>query len=101
MLRAFSRFLSVVAGIAALAAPAAAQEWKSQYFYDEAKSSLTLLDLQFPSARRGVAVGFVLKGSRRQPAAVVTSDGGEHWDLTQPEEIPVSLFFLNEGLGWM
>jgi hypothetical protein len=89
--------------MAILAGPIAAQEpeWKSQYFYDQAHSSLVILDLQFASAQRGVAVGFVLKGSHRQPAAVVTSDGGAHWDLTRPQEMPVSLFFLNEGLGWM
>jgi photosystem II stability/assembly factor-like uncharacterized protein len=86
-----------------LAGPVAAQEaeWKSQYFYDQAQSSLVILDLQFASAQRGVAVGYVLKGTHKQPAAVVTSDGGAHWDLTKPEELPVSLFFLNEGLGWM
>jgi len=109
-LRSFPRFLPALAVLAVLAAPAVAQdpaapavaqEWKSQYFYDRAKSSLVILDLQFPSARRGVAVGFVLEGSRRQPAAVITSDGGEHWELTHPEDLPASLFFLNESLGWM
>jgi|SRR5271157_2047192 len=96
-------FLPALAGMAILAGPVAAQEpeWKSQYFYDQAQSSLVILDLQFASARRGVAVGFVLKGSHRQPAAVATSDGGAHWELTKPEEMPISVFFLNEGLGWM
>ena len=89
--------------MAILAGPVAAEEpeWKSQYFYDKAESSLVILDFQFASAERGIAVGFVLKGSHRQPAAVVTSDGGAHWDLTKPEDVPVSLFFLNESLGWM
>lgn len=96
-------FLAALAGMAILAGPVAAQEpeWKSQYLYDKAQSSLVILDLQFASAQRGVAVGFVVKGSHRQPAAVVTSDGGAHWVLTKPEEMPVSVFFLNEGLGWM
>lgn len=86
-----------------VAAPVAAQEqeWRSQYFYDEAQSSLVILDLQFPSAQRGVAAGFVQKGTRRTPAAVLTSDGGAHWEMTTPADMPVSLFFLNEGLGWM
>ena len=92
-----------LAGLGVLAAPVAGQdaEWKSQYFYDQAQSSLVIRDFQFPSAQRGVAVGFVLKGNHRQPAAVVTSDGGAHWEMTKPAELPVSLFFLNEGLGWM
>jgi photosystem II stability/assembly factor-like uncharacterized protein len=101
MQRAFSNFLATLAAMVAFGGAPRAQEWKSQYLYDEAKSSLTITDLQFPSAKRGVAVGFVLKGSHRQPAALVTSDGGAHWELTQPEELPVSLFFLNESLGWM
>jgi photosystem II stability/assembly factor-like uncharacterized protein len=89
--------------MAILAGPVAAQEaeWKSQYYYDQAQSSLVIRDLQFASAQRGVAVGYVVKGSSRKPAAVVTSDGGAHWELSKPEEMPVSLFFLNEGLGWM
>jgi photosystem II stability/assembly factor-like uncharacterized protein len=85
----------------AVSRPLAAQEWKSQYFYDENKTSLTILDLQFPSTQRGIAVGFVSKGNHRTPAAILTRDGGTHWEMTQPEEIPVSVFFLNESLGWM
>lgn len=97
------RFFAALAGMAILGGPVGAQEpeWKSQYLYDQAHSSLVIVDLQFASAQRGVAVGFVVKGSHRQPAAVVTSDGGAHWELTKPAELPVSLFFLNEGLGWM
>ena len=81
--------------------PARSQEWKSQYFYDENKTSLELYDMVFPSASRGVACGVIVKGSRRHPAAVITADGGANWELTKPEELPVSLFFLNENLGWM
>ena len=33
--------------------------------------------------------------------AVVTSDGGAHWEVVKLEENPVSLFFLNDSLGWM
>ena len=83
----------VVAGLIALAVPAVAQQWKSQYFYDENKTSLEIYDLAFPSAQRGVAVGAILKGTHRQAAAVITSDGGMHWELTRPEELPVSAIF--------
>ena len=101
VLHRYLRSLPALVAAAVLAAPAIAQEWKSQYFYDQAKSSLTIVDLQFPSARRGVAVGFILQGSHREPAAVVTSDGGEHWEMTHPQALPTSLSFLNESLGWM
>jgi len=91
---------------AALLSPSRAEDtpqpqWKSQYFYDESKTALVLEDLAFPSAQRGLAVGTIVEGSHRRPAMVLTSDGGAHWELSKPEELPVSVFFLNENLGWM
>jgi hypothetical protein len=73
-----------------------------QYFYDQAKSEFALQDIQTPSVRRGIAIGSIQndKGGRK-PTAVVTSDGGAHWDVVKLEEVPVSLFFLNDSLGWM
>ncbi|HWB84182.1 MAG TPA: YCF48-related protein [Bryobacteraceae bacterium] len=91
----------VVLLLAVGAAPLAAQRWDMRYLYDEQKSSLVLTDLQFPSARRGVAVGFLEEGRRTKPTAVVTSDGGAHWQLVPLREMPISLFFLNEDLGWL
>jgi hypothetical protein len=78
-----------------------AQKWQIQYFYDQAKSTFVVSDLQFPSAARGVAVGVIKRGNHEEPTSVVTSDGGEHWQTVVLKEIPVSLFFLNENLGWM
>jgi len=72
-----------------------------QYFYDQDKSTLVINDLQFPSATRGVAVGTIIEGKSRKPVAVVTSDGGAHWTMSNLEEHPVSLSFLNEALGWL
>src|SRR6185369_9421465 len=72
-----------------------------KYFYDKNKSTLLVRDIHFPSAKRGVAVGMIQEGGHHRPASVVTSDGGEHWDLIDLKETPISLFFLNEGLGWM
>jgi photosystem II stability/assembly factor-like uncharacterized protein len=86
----------------ALAAPAAAADrWRVQYFYDEDKSSLAIVDLQFPSPARGIAVGFIAEGRRRKPVSVLTSDGGAHWQTAALPDDPVSLFFLNESLGWL
>jgi photosystem II stability/assembly factor-like uncharacterized protein len=87
----------VVAGVT----PAAAQKWQIQYFYDQAKSSFAVSDLQFPSAMRGVAVGVIKRGNHQEPTSVVTADGGLHWDTVPLKETPVSLFFLNENLGWL
>lgn len=102
-------FLSVRPAFALIAAAAAAvslsgqnaPKWRVQYFYDEEKSNLNLVDLQFPSAARGMAVGTIVEGNRQKHVAVVTSDGGAHWQLTKLDETPVSLFFLREDLGWM
>jgi photosystem II stability/assembly factor-like uncharacterized protein len=78
-----------------------ARKWRVQYFYDEDKSVLQIVDLQFPSATRGLAVGQIVQGRSQKPVAVVTSDGGAHWQTVNLEDPPVSLYFLNESLGWM
>jgi len=91
----------VAAAAGALAAPLAAQRWESQYLYDEDKSGLVFTDLAFPSARHGVAVGFTTDGKRQNPVSLVTSDGGEHWVKMPLGDMPVSLFFLNDQLGWL
>ncbi len=85
----------------ALTAPLAAQRWESKYVYDEDKSGLVFTDLAFPSAKRGVAVGFITDGKHDEPVSLVTSDSGEHWQRLPLPEMPVSLFFLNENLGWL
>lgn len=87
--------------MASCAAPLGAQRWQMQYLYDEVKSSLNIDDLQFPSASRGVAVGVITEGNSRKPVALVTSDGGAHWQATPLKEEPFSLFFLNDSVGWM
>ena len=81
--------------------PLAAQKWEIQYFYDHAKSTFIISDLQFPSAKRGVAVGVIREAKREEPMSVVTADGGLHWQTVPLKETPVSLFFLNENLGWL
>jgi photosystem II stability/assembly factor-like uncharacterized protein len=81
--------------------PLAAQKWQIQYFYDHAKSTFIISDLQFPSVNRGIAVGVISTGKHEDPMSVVTSDGGQHWQNVPLKEAPLSLFFLNENLGWM
>jgi photosystem II stability/assembly factor-like uncharacterized protein len=72
-----------------------------QYLYDESKSDLVIEDLQFPSAARGVAVGAITERKSQKPVAVVTSDGGAHWQVVPLKEFPISLFFLDDSVGWM
>jgi hypothetical protein len=81
--------------------PLHAERWKMQYFYDSAKSEMVLQDLQTPTAARAIAIGDIVEGRNRKGVAVVTSDSGAHWNVMKLEENPVSLFFLNDSLGWM
>ena len=55
-----------------------AEHWELQYFYDEDGKDLRLVDLAFPSATRGIAVGSILGGEGKKPqfTALVTRDGG-------------------------
>jgi len=78
-----------------------AEKWRQSYFYDKDNSSLTLNDLQFPSAAHGIAAGYLDTKGKSKPVAVTTTDGGAHWTIANLPDIPVSMFFLNETTGWM
>ncbi len=101
MTLSLTRFLGALAALVAWVTPLAAERWQVQYFYDKNKSSLAIGDISFASPVRGVAVGSIHEGSRQRPVALVTSDGGAHWQLVPLKEDPLSLFFLNENIGWM
>jgi hypothetical protein len=100
-MRLAASFARVSVLLAVAAAAAAAPRWEVQYFYDEDRSTLSIHDLKFPSARRGVAAGIVDREGKTRPVAVVTGDGGANWTIVPLKETPVSLFFLNENVGWM
>ncbi len=90
--------LALLTIVPALAAP----QWKVSYFYDEDDSGLTIVDLKFPSPRRGIAAGAISeKGGKIRPVVVVTGDGGAHWTIQPIKEPALSLFFLDDSLGWM
>ncbi len=78
-----------------------APRWRMQYFYDQEKTSLTINDFVFPSEKYGIAVGYVSEGKHEDPTQLLTADGGDHWALSPLKETPVSLFFLDDSLGWM
>ncbi len=95
------RWARLATALAALVAPLAGQRWETKYVYDQDKSGLVFTDLAFPSPSRGVAVGYITDGKREEPVSLVTSDSGEHWQRLPLKDMPVSLFFLNENLGWL
>lgn len=88
-----------------LLAPAAfGEHWALQYFYDQVHEKLEIVDLAFPTAQRGIAVGSIgdiTSGRKPRPTALLTSDGGAHWTLEPLKDQPRSIFFLNESTGWL
>jgi len=79
-----------------------AQRWKIQFSYKKLDSLLELRDIKCPSAQRCIAAGVIFeKNGHEQGVVVLTSDGGKQWSVVDVKEHPVSLFFLNDTLGWM
>ncbi|MCX6621697.1 MAG: hypothetical protein NTY38_11605 [Acidobacteria bacterium] len=98
-----SRLIPVAVLAFGLAVPGQGAEgrWNIQYLHDEDRGELFLSDIQFRSARRGIAVGVVLREHSRDPVALVTGDGGARWETVKLREDPVSLFLLNDSTGWL
>lgn len=90
-------FLSVIS----LAQSQETARWKLQYFYDQDHSTFTIADLKFASPQRGIAVGAIIDRGEIKPMSAITTDGGANWSLVPLKEPGVSLFFLNESLGWL
>ena len=96
----FNRGGRGIAALLLLASPLAAQRWRTQYFYDQDKTALHFVDMQFPSATRGVAVGVIEEqGKRKKSVAIVTSDGGAHWQTVDLPDVPVSLVLSERRPG--
>lgn len=87
--------------VLAAAATAAEARWRLQYFFDEPRSELAIVDLQFASRRHGLALASLRRDGDWRPFILRTSDGGEHWRLIPVKENGVSLYLLNESVGWM
>jgi hypothetical protein len=97
-----TRIPALVALLVCLSSAATAEtRWRLQYFHDELHSTLAISDIKFPTPRRGLAVGMLQRETSVKPVMVSTNDGGETWSMQKLKEDPVSLFFLNDSLGWM
>lgn len=95
------RLLALALACAASAPLFAQPRWDLQYFYDVKDEQFIINDLAFPSPTRGIAAGYRLDGDRVRPKCVVTSDGGRVWTDVKIKEPALSLFFLNDSVGWM
>jgi photosystem II stability/assembly factor-like uncharacterized protein len=85
-----------------LIVPAFAERWKLAYFYDEEDTSLRIVDLQFASEKRGIAIGqIVRKNGKTKPVSLITTDGGAKWNLIEMDEAGFELSFIDDSRGWM
>ena len=76
--------------------------WDVQYRYRQIDSSLSINDIAFPSATRGIVCGVTTdRHDKERPIVLLTIDGGEHWTETPVKEAGLSLFFLDDSTGWM
>lgn len=95
------------AAAGAIAAPPAVTKapgprWKIQYFYDKDDSEFVINDLAFSSPERGIAAGYVAsKKGKAKGMVVITRNGGATWVQVPVDDIPISLFLLDDSLGWM
>ena len=78
-----------------------AERWKVQFFHDEDNSRITIQDLAFPSESTGIACGARQSERSIKGIVLLTRDAGKSWTELAVQELPVSLFFLNESLGFM
>jgi hypothetical protein len=77
--------------------------WDIQYRYRQFDSSLTINDIAFPSATRGIVCGYLTSRNdgKEHPVVLLTGDGGQTWTETPVKEAGISLFFLDDSTGWM
>ena len=95
------RILFLVAALALLVPCFGRDRWELLYFFDEDDAALTIVDLTFSSPSRGIAAGQIVRRGRIQPAVLVTNDGGRTWSDVKFKQACLSLFFLNESVGWI
>ncbi len=93
--------LLLVGALLGTADLAAAERFRVKYFFDEHEQSLGIIELKFLSARRAVAIGRLDGKTRLAGVMISTNDGGETWQQEPLKDLPLSIFFLNDSLGWM
>jgi hypothetical protein len=75
--------------------------WALEYFYDRDEDTFTINDFSVVSNQFGIAVGrTVTRHDKTKPFSVVMRDG-KTWNPQPIPENGVSVFFLNDSLGWL
>jgi photosystem II stability/assembly factor-like uncharacterized protein len=76
--------------------------WQRSFFFDKPKADFAIADFACPSRSMCLAVGRIEQLAQLPyPYGVITRDGGDHWTPCRPPDFPISLFFLNDQMGWM
>ncbi len=83
------------------AATQAQSKFEIRYFYDKHESELNIREMKFLSAGNAIAVAILQEKGRTKGALVVSRDGGTSWNVQEFQEVPRSLFFLDDSLGWI
>ncbi len=92
----------LIAGALVPLAFGADPHWDIQYRNRQVDTSLTINDIAFPSATRGVGCGFTTDHNNKvRPLVLLTSDGGAHWTESPVKEPCLSMYFLDDSNGWM
>jgi hypothetical protein len=85
-----------------LVAQGAEPHWDIQYNYRQVDSALSINDFLFTSETRGIVCGFTTdRRGKENPLVLTTRDGGAHWTETPVKEAGLSMFFLDDSIGWM
>jgi hypothetical protein len=78
------------------------EKFRLRYFFDRDEESLQLWDIKALSLKRLIAAGtYQDRSGRRQGRLAVSDDGGATWRLEPLKDLPRSLSFVNDSLGWM
>jgi hypothetical protein len=78
----------------------AGRVWKLQHQFDEEDLTVSMNDLRFMSAERGIALCSMDRKGRLEAQALLTRDGGLHWTQVKLKDLPLSLAMLNESQGY-
>ena len=93
------RRVTLLAFVAILAV--SGESWKVRYVCEK-DERCAFVDFAFPSAKRGIAVGYTSgHATKAKPFGVVTADEGKTWSEIELPEIPISLYFLDDTRGWL
>lgn len=86
--------------LAAAISVSAAERLTMAYFHDEDKSTLSIRDLAFADAERGMAVGWLAEDGKLKGAGLVTADAGRTWTIIKLPA-PAMWLFLDGRAGWI